>query len=451
MFDLEHISLLQDNYKTDLTEYDLFDKVVNIKLTARPLLKDNTFGEEEVFVIRSDFETYFPDLLPSVISNDTTKLNSLGKCYIRKCQQKPSLKVSYKRVSLATPIEIDIFIQNFFMLDKTGKLLKTFNNSTYKLIKVDIALGYFKQFESALRVDKDSPIPYENLFNFEEEYLTPYGISVITIGEVTYVTTESLPPDMTVKIHGYVGTFYSEDILKAEKEKEIPNSYQEMLKHGELLNYSGFAQSIYDESEIAKLCFRCITMVFPKNTSSAFKTDADKIKNGVIVYISQSVKDLAGDKKLSDIRASSALKTLEIINTNYLGKKARIIALNTGDVILCTEDDVDSPENIITSSLEKMFSKSVVSQYWKDKLPAIYNISTNAICTIDCPFFFLINPFQKFIFKSRYSLSGLVSYYANFNASDEVFYALWQNVVFATTEPLNSCLITCINQKGEKK
>ena len=80
----------------------------------------------------------------------------------------------------------------------------------------------------------------------------------------------------------------------------------------------------------------------------------------------------------------------------------------------------------------------------------VYNITNDALCTIVCPFFSFINPFEKLYFKSRYALGGLVSYYANFtNANKNEFYALWQNVSFATVDDINECTIVCTGQKKE--
>ena len=49
---------------------------------------------------------------------------------------------------LTASIEVDIFISNFYMLDKDGNLLSGFNNATYPLSRVDFAMGYFGQFKA---------------------------------------------------------------------------------------------------------------------------------------------------------------------------------------------------------------------------------------------------------------------------------------------------------------
>ena len=69
-------------------------------------------------------------------------------------------------------------------------------------------------------------------------------------------------------------------------------------------------------------------------------------------------------------------------------------------------------------------------------------------CT--CPFFYFLDPFDVIEFKSRYALGGIVSYYANFNASEDKFYALWVTVSFATVEDINECQITCTGSQSKR-
>ena len=83
----------------------------------------------------------------------------------------------------------------------------------------------------------------------------------------------------------------------------------------------------------------------------------------------------------------------------------------------------------------------------KNILPAVYNITTDALCTIVCPFFLFINPFDTVYFSSRYSLGGLVSYYANFGASEDEFTILWQDISFATVEDINECTMVATGRR----
>ena len=86
---------------------------------------------------------------------------------------------------------------------------------------------------------------------------------------------------------------------------------------------------------------------------------------------------------------------------------------------------------------------NTVDTIYKSVLPAVSNITTDALCTIVCPFFFFLNPFDMIKFKSRYALGGVVSYYADFTVKESKFYALYMTVSFATVEDINECSIVC--------
>ena len=135
---------LADKDKVSISANDMFDRVINLKLYVKN--KDGTL--KDTYVIRSDYELYYPNLMNKVAHNDIESFISQNDCIIRKCQHKPSIKVQYKRVSPTTSIEVDIFISNFYMLDKDGNLLSGFNNDTYPLSRIDFAMGYFGQFKA---------------------------------------------------------------------------------------------------------------------------------------------------------------------------------------------------------------------------------------------------------------------------------------------------------------
>ena len=88
-----------------------------------------------------------------------------------------------------------------------------------------------------------------------------------------------------------------------------------------------------------------------------------------------------------------------------------------------------------------------VTRIYHSVLPAVENITTDARCTIVCPFFFFLNPFDMIKFKSRYALGGVVTYYANFSVEESKFYALYMSVSFATVEDINECSIVCTGSK----
>ena len=479
-----YTSLLFDSEKTSLGKLDMFDRIINLKLTVA-----TSDGKLEEFVIRSDYEIYYPELMSAVASNEYDAFKNPKRCYVRKCQYKPSIRVNYKRVSLSTPVAIDIFIANFFMLTKNGTMIKNFNNTDGKLVKVELAMGYFGQFEPLIQNDVTKGVEIKDLFDFSPEKLKGNGITVITINSVPYVQTEKLPPDAVIHIHGFAGNLYMaqyED-LEATKKKEI--KYEDLKKDMVHIDFS--TTSTYDSADVKKTVIGLmfdyyVTRMYVRDnelaedagiklrTYNGVKTGAtvdimsesNAEKYGIKVYYTESAVKFAlevdsvvrgkinstnihnGDGR-APIASANVIKARVNSNSNGKGSLLVTYAPSTGDIIVYTKQDLISKDSVIRgTALEEVYGEDAVSLYWKDKLPAVYNITTDALCTIVCPFFFFINPFQTFHFKSRYALGGLVAYFGGFTAKEDTFYALWQDISFATVEDVNECSIVCTGSKG---
>ena len=231
-------ALLADKSKCELGALDIFDKVINLKLTiSEKDAKGNNVMKNE-YVIRSDYEMYFPKLMNAVSTGSFDGLASKPTCYIRKCTYKPSIKVQYKRVSMSTPIEIDIFIDNFYMLDKSGKMIKSFSNESFQLTKVELAMGYFGQFAASMGGRKAAEVKIDQLFDFDANKLKGNGITLITMSDVNYVQTDKLPPDMTVHIHGFVGNLYSDKLQDISVDKGLPTNYEDIISKETVINYN---------------------------------------------------------------------------------------------------------------------------------------------------------------------------------------------------------------------
>ena len=473
-----YASLLEDDKKTSLNSLDLFDRVINIKLTTTEVNDNGNSVEKGTYVIRSDYETYFPGLMDSVSTGNYDSFANQKKCFIRKCQYKPSIKVQYKRVSMSTSIAVDIFIHNFFMLDKSGKMIKSFNNATFALGKVELAMGYFGQFQSLMGGKEGGQINVEDLFKFDENELKGQGITLLTLSDVSYVQTDKLPPDMIVHIHGFVGNLYSEKLENLNANKNAPDNYNDLSSSEAVINYTALGK----DTIIEKTFFEEITRnwvhesALPKDTTIKLEnskakgklsvTDAEKY--GIRVYLSVKAKEFAeeydkthiqldseGNKVLPNVVKFPSCKTAQEA-MNAIKKEFGLLDFSdtqlpsTGDMLVFKNEELGDPSEMWKgTALESLYKNTAVELYWKNKLPAVYNITTDALCTISCPFFFFVNPFQKFYFKSRYALGGLVSYFANFNASEDEFYALWQTVSFATVEDINECTIVCTGKKKE--
>lgn len=481
----DYSALLADKNKCSLGALDIFDKVINLKLTTSE--KDtngNSFKKNE-YIIRSDYEMYFPELMSAVSKGRFDSLANKSTCYIRKCTYKPSIKVQYKRVSMSTPIAIDIFINNFYMLDKSGKMIKSFNNESFQLTKVELAMGYFGQFEASMGGKDVTEVTTDQLFNFDANALKGNGITLITMSDVNYVQTDKLPPDMTVHIHGFVGNLYSDKLQDLSVEKGLPTNYEEIISKETVINYNNMNKN-KRTTILEETFYQAVTRNWvregslPKDTTiklmntenftvAGTLSDEDAEKYGVQVYFSDGAKkfaekydeekvqvDAEGNKVVPEAlkipSASTAIEKANAVKNTYALDNFCVTPIpSSGNLLLYLAEEQTTPSKMLKDTLlESEYAKDTVELYWKDKLPAVYNITVDALCTIVCPFFFFLNPFQKFYFKTRYALGGLVSYYANFNASEDEFYALWQTVSFATVEDVNECTIVCTGKKQEE-
>ena len=472
---IEFVSFKEDSKKTEPSKLDIFDRVINLRLTT----SDENGIAQDTYTIRSDFELYYPKLMDTITANDIQSFQKLNKCYVRKCQYKPAIKVQYKRVSLNASVEVDIFISNFYMLDKNGQMISGFNNSDYKLSKVEFSMGYFGQYYEAFSKQVPQSIEAFMKVGFNEN-ATEFGIPVMTMSNVEYCQMDKLPPDMTLHIHGYVGnTLAPKFDLNT---KDFPKEYDKLMNSNAVIQSSKiasksgtFLEDVYYET-MTKNWLKQGTLTKAEsakiNSGKEYTTDtmsdSDAEKYGIKVYLSVGAKAYSDAKKsewtLKDKngnivysvttipKASTAEAKMNNIEGHFkLLDFAHIMIPTTGDYVVCLQTELDDIKSLIgqNTTLAKLYEKTAVSQYFDNQIPAVYNITTDALCTIVCPFFCFINPFEVLHFKTRYALGGLVSYYANFNATEDTFYALWQNVSFATVEDINECSIVCTGSKSK--
>lgn len=469
--------LLDDKEKTNLGQFDFFDKVINLKF----ITKDENGNIADTYIIRSDYELYYPELNKLLTSYDMDLLSSLSsrKCYIRKATYKPSIKVQYKRVSLATGIEVDLFIHNFHLLDKSGQILMNFNNSTNKLSTVEISMGYFGQFaqlfQNVLGKAPQNASQFAELGFREEDKI--FGITTLKSNDVWYAQLDKLPPDSVLHLHGYVGNIYSPS---ADNLELFPSGYEALKASDTCIDLSKVSDS---NTYLKEVYFQAVTRRYLRN--NALTKDEEKItkasldkttglypsataeKYGIKVYLSKGVeeyskaleakfpKDSSGNPvkgKVTFAYADTAEAKMNVIESNNKFKGFSHTLLNDGNYIVYLKEEASDIKKLIQGTeLAKEYEKTSLALYWKNKIPAVYNISDDALCTIVCPFFCFLNPFEVLYFKSRYALGGVVSYYANFNATQDKFYALWHNVSFATVEDINECTIVCTGEKKNAK
>lgn len=431
----------------------MFDRIINLKLSSAYYTKEDGMVVKDEYVIRSDWEMCYNNL-GKVVTGEASQLD-LTKTYIRRCVHKPSIKVQYKQIASGTAVEIDIFISNFIMMSADGRSFMSFNNLTYPLQQIEVQMGYFGQF-------KDKPKTPQAFFDFSSKP----NVDTLTVN-IAYVQTDKLPPDGVLHIHGYVGSCYNPP-LTLQQGKEPKTSYT---------NVKGVAKPYNDY--VKDYIFTNITRRFLRKVVSAkdikvsedtgLMSIADAELYGVKVYMSsvlekecaqamemKEVKDKNGNiikKEVTGYYTESVVQALNLLREE-LGLDISFKALVDGNFVAYMYYEAGDTE-ALNESLKKykvedknlLQSGSVGERIYHNILPAVENITTDALCTIVCPFFYFINPFDVIKFQSRYALGGVVSYYANFSVVESIFYALYMSVSFATVDDVNECTIVCTGRK----
>lgn len=451
-----NFSLLPDADKINLTADDLFDRIINIKLVC----KNVKTGKADEFVIRSDYELVYPNM-----SLDNS-LNNKGFNYIiRKCTYKPSIKVQYTRVTANTGIEIKVFISNFFIFSKDGNHLMSFTADDYKVISVEIAMGYWGQF-------KQPTVPtLDEFFTIKAEN----GADKLVMGEPgsIVVTTEKLPPDSTMCIKGFVSSVLSSPVgitkatefsavkgnavIKSSDKLEdvLFNQITRRYLNPRSINKSG-SYNIIDTSNIENTDLSKAGIKLEANTNLMSKTDAEKY--GIKVFLSEKAKKLTLPK-MKDSEGNEQDKiiyfepgwTIGQTMTRFINSTSLPLEYcftNNSDMLVYCEDEITDIVTLCKNFTEEgIYEETVLEKNYKNNLPAVYNINVDALATITCPFFTFFEPFQKFNFASRYALTSLVSYVASYKPTINQFIAIKVSISFATVENINEMTIIAVSVK----
>ena len=299
----------KDKNNLQLQAGDLFDRVINLKFITSEKGSDGVEKYVDEFVLRSDYELVDAKFVANV-ANDTVSYSQDKKISsIRKCRLKPSVKVQYKQVAGNTTIELDIFVQNFFMLDSEGKTLMSFSNVKGHLASVEIQMGYFGQFANFFKGNENGVPTLEQYFDFK---VKPEGVQTITCN-VIYCQTDKLPPDSTMHIHGFVGSCYTQPVTDKMITDDNQTSSIELStvdtssvymyeKEENAFRFKSFAHYLYNN-----ITRRFLRNKIPatnrkevKNLKIKFKDggvcldDESSLKYGVIVFLS---KGIVGDGK----------------------------------------------------------------------------------------------------------------------------------------------------------
>ena len=516
---------------------DLFDRVINLKFITSEQGGDGVEKYVDEFVLRSDYELVDTKFVANVANGTVSYSQNKKISCIRKCRLKPSVKVQYKQVAGNTAIELDIFVQNFFMLDSEGKTLMSFSNAKGRLASVEIQMGYFGQFADFFKGNENGVPTLEQYFDFT---VKPEGVQTITCN-VTYCQTDKLPPDSTMHIHGFVGSCYTQPVTdkmvtddnqtSSIELSTVDTSSVYMYEKGKnAFRFKSFAHYLYNNvtRRFLRNKIPATNIKEVKNLKIKFKDggvcldDDSSLKYGVIVFLSKGVvgdgksevflgkqqmygsdgkpldgkksseftKELSGDTPMRAFNSFSSFQS-GLLRVQPLDNGCYLMFLNEemkhseklsemdwyafdprlgkngvdldGDgevkaselgLVKCTYDEIFRYVNDSLGGKAKnmnffdyinaLKAKNIKVKDIK-RIPAVYNIAyDNALCTITCPFFYFLTPFQKFYFASRYSVSSMVAYYLDQENKEMEFTMIWQSVSFATVENINDVQICCV-------
>ncbi len=516
---------------------DLFDRVINLKFITSEQGGDGVEKYVDEFVLRSDYELVDTKFVANVANGTVSYSQNKKISCIRKCRLKPSVKVQYKQVAGNTQIDLDIFIQNFFMLDSEGKTLMSFSNAKGRLASVEIQMGYFGQFADFFKGNENGVPTLEQYFDFT---VKPEGVQTITCN-VMYCQTDKLPPDSTMHIHGFVGSCYTQPVTDKMVTDDNQTSSIELStvdtsnvymyeKEGNAYKFKSFAHYLYNN-----VTRRFLRNKIPATNKKEVKSlkikfkdgdvcldDDSSLKYGVIVFLSAGVvgdgksevflgkqqmygsdgkplkgkksseftKELSGDTPMKALNSFSSFQS-GLLRVQPLDNGCYLMFLNEemkhseklsemdwyafdprlgkngvdldGDgevkaselgLVKCTYDEILRYVNDSLGGKAKNMNffdyiNALKAKNIKvkdiNRIPAVYNIAyDNALCTITCPFFYFLTPFQKFYFASRYAVSSMVAYYLDQENKEMEFTMIWQSISFATVENINDAQICCV-------
>lgn len=462
---IESATFINDAEKVNLPAGALFDRIINLKLSCI----DVDTRQREEFVIRSDYELILPDAKLPLDSSVTSSLKD--RYMVRRCTHKPSIKVQCKVVSSNTGINADVYVSNFFLLTSDGKHLRSFNNSQYEIESVEIAMGYWGQFKRK----PESPVPsYDEFFDINAEN----GADKITLTGKIVVTTDKLPPDSVLHIHGYVANIYSspvslsqltiDDTVKQPVAKSGDTLEDIMKKYitRRYLNLHYFTDGEATEENkvinVSEIAHYGVNVNYDKTTGLISEADAEKY--GVKVYVTSKAKEVV-IPKIKDSEDNEFDKTLYFEAGWTVGETiARIITFaqadidytfnRKGEVLVYALSEVTKPDSIYESFMKDGVYKDTVlanPALYDNRLPAVYNINVDAVATIVCPFFTFFEPFQYVEFASRYALTSAVSYFASYAPTVYRFLIISASISFATVDDVNEVQITAVASREAVK
>lgn len=416
---IERTNLLPDKDKKKLTAYDFFDKVINLCFH----IEHTDTGLFEDYILRSDYVA-----------------DSYGN--IHKCPYKPSIRISYHKINSSSAVSIDIIIDNFYIIDKANKIKRNFTKDSIKIHGIDIAMGYFPQF--------NKPVDIAGLFNFDNSI--GQGVAIMKT-RVFYSEAKGEMPNISTVIHCVMGN----ETVTPYKDKEEPDftklisTSSKQTQLTEILNewiHDRFInESLISKSPEAMTIYNKQKDKLPKTLFAEYGIDVhvtEKVKSIKLPEIKDSDGNVVTDTAHIEPSGVSIANTLYKIN-RFFQCKLRYVTLLDGSILVYSSDEAEGIKTIAEEAENKVVeysADSVFRNFWESKLPAIYSITIGGgTTTLTCPFVCFMQPFERIKFSTNYgNLSSSMSILNKPNATE--FYIVGQTVEFSTVDEDNTMTLT---------
>lgn len=416
-------TFFKDRSETKLSTFDLFDRVINVRLDA--VTGD---GRRETIIIRSDWEPVH------------SYSGGADTVRFRKCVHKPSISFKYKQVARGVGIDVNLYVSNFVLFTADGNMLTAFSASDYKVERMQVVLGYFGQ------TARSEPTSWDEFMD-----ITPQpGMDMITCDTITGVFTPKLPPDLTLQIvaacantlavpKGQDDTLSFDELVSSGALTEVPSGEggllgfieDNVLKHYNPKTWSENPTGFSPVELNASARYRVLATERVRSMEFQPLTDAD----------GNSVMPLVKDDLGAGLTVGQALTYV----LGMAGVTDIMFKLTTEGIFFYTRGDLNDPDKA-ADAFQDFYKESVLEKDYGGMLPAVNSIEVNVTATIVCPFFAFIGPFQRFKFENRYAVGSQVSYWVRNGEEDRkknTYYALSVEISFSTVDDDNEMQLFC--------
>jgi len=448
-------------------EQILSDRVINLQFIRK---------SKKTFTIRTDYEP--------VYHKDNTVT-------FKKCAYKPSIKLSYEQYSNSTITKVTIDVAGLYVQQDAGSS-RFWASDEDPIEWCVVQAGYIDQFPDWTSKEYRNNI--DQFFDLNNNGITSdaevlRGTQILV--QILSNYQIAVPPERVWRFEGVIGTvdtglywYHTEaDLLRADyNNKDFPT----------------------DLSPVEAIMFEMITRRFVRSgvkhstTVKEVKTKSGDIKYnqevliyGYDQYTNPTVEDTEytsiildngvlgiNDAKLFGVQCfcSDALRKTEwkalytslysglqeqfaeiapeVFNNVQTNMVAQVKALqqyfpylrwyllNNGNIYFY---HVDEPAP---------FSDPLIKQ-WQGEgktltLPAVYEMTMDALRTIRVPFFSFIDPLTTVRFRSFYISSTSTGFFTYPDESDDTYLVLFSSVSFSTTGKENMTKLTCVSVPNEE-